>query len=181
MYDRINQVNTAAAMEFKTCMGILKIPDCLKFVVRDNGHYHMIVLSNTIIYSRNAYKKAIGETYPRRVASSNRNTKTAGQLDEFLHIMYLLSGSKQIMGKVGDKDEQLKMIIRDIMKLKPQAEEFSGLTEDQYDSVTLMQEDGSDELCDLSTPPGLQPIVVSLPEDNEKGLLLCKLDHGMIS
>ena len=108
VYDRINQVNTAAAMEFKTCMGMLKIPDCLKFVVRHGGHYHMVLLSNTSIYSRNAYKKAIGETYPRRVASSKRNTKAAGQLDVFLHIMYLLSGNKQVMGFVGGKDDQIK-------------------------------------------------------------------------
>ena len=65
------------AQEFKTCMGMLKIPDCLKFVVRHDGHYHMVLFSNTSIYSRNAYKKAVGETFKRLVASSTRNTKAA--------------------------------------------------------------------------------------------------------
>ena len=87
------------------------------FIVRHGGHYHMVVMSNTSIYSRNAYKKAIGETFRRRVASSKRNTKAAGQLDAFLHMMYLLSGDKQIIGMTGEKDEEFKFIVRNMMKL----------------------------------------------------------------
>ena len=178
VYDRINQVNTAAAMEFKTCMGMLKIQDCLKFVVRHGGHYHMMLLSNTSIYSRNAYKKAIWETYPRRVASSKRNTKAAGQLDVFLYIMYLLSCNKQVMGFVGEKDEQVKMIVRDIMTLQPRVDEFTGLTEEQYDSV--MQEDGSDKLCNLNIPADdVSAASVPLPDD-DKDILACKFSLGDI-
>ena len=81
VHDRLNQTNPTVAMEFKNTMGMLKIPDCLKCIVRCNRHYHMVVMSNTSIYSRNAYKKATGETYPRRVASCKRNVKAAGKLD----------------------------------------------------------------------------------------------------
>ena len=113
------QVNTAMDNEFKACMGMLKIPDCLKFIVHHGGHYHIVIMSNISIYSRNAYKSAIGETFKRRVASSKQNTKAAGQLDAFLHMMYLLSGEKQIIGMSGEKDEQLKEIVRDMMGLRP--------------------------------------------------------------
>ena len=168
------------AQEFKTCMGMLKIPDCLKFVVRHGGHYHMVLFSNTSIYSRNAYKKAVGETFKRRVASSTRNTKAAGQLDTFLHMLYLLSGNKQIIGMCGEHDEDLKTIVRDIMRLKPKAEEFAGITEDQFDSVSLMQEDGGDELCDLNIPQGESSAAnVPLPDDDDD-LFICKLDTGEI-
>ena len=59
------------------------------------------------------------------------------------------------------------MCKQDLMKLKPRAEEFSGITEDQYDSVSLMQEDGSDELCDLNIPAGdINAASVPLPDDD---------------
>ena len=168
------------AQEFKTCMGMLKIPDCLKFIVRHGGDYHMVLFSNTSIYSRNAYKKAVGETFRRRVASSKRNTKAAGKLDTFLHMLYLLSGDKQIIGVSGERDEDLKLVVRDIMKLRPKADEFVGISEDQFDSVSLMQEDGGDELCDLNVPPGeTSGTSVPLPEDDDD-LFTCKFTTGEI-
>ena len=65
------------------------------------------------------------------------------------------------------------------MKLNPN-EETAGVDSDGYNDITVLLQDRNDELCDLSIPPGLQPFEVSLPENNEKDLLLCKLDLGMI-
>ena len=94
-------------------------------------------------------------------------------------MLYLLSGSNQLYGVEGESRTEIVKIIREIMKLKPN-EETAGVDSDDYDDITLLQQDGNDELCDLSIPSGLQLFEVSLPEDNEKDLLLCKLDLGMI-
>ena len=81
---------------------------------------------------------------------------------------------------VGDKDEQLKLLIRDMMKMKPQAGEFNGLTEEMYDSVSLMQEDGSDELCDLNIPAGeMASASAPLPDDDDD-ILACKFKYLVI-
>ena len=65
------------------------------------------------------------------------------------------------------------------MKLEPK-EDTAGIDSDGYDDIALLQQDGNDELCDLSKPPGLQPSEVPLPEDDDKNLLLCKLDVRII-
>ena len=66
VHDRINQTNPALAMESKNTMGMIKIPDCVKFIVRCGGQYHMLVCSQVSIDSRDSYKKATGDNYPRR-------------------------------------------------------------------------------------------------------------------
>ena len=44
----------------------------------------------------------------------------------------------------------------------------------------MLQQDGNDELIDLSIRPGLQPAECPLPYDDDKDLLLGKLDLGVI-
>ena len=179
VYEAIFAKNTMLAQKFKNCLGMLKVPNSTKMLVRCGGHYHLLILTSTSIYSSNVYKKATRKTFERKVASCNRNSQAPGKLDVFLHMLYLLSGSKQLYGVEGESRVEMVKIIREIMKLNPN-EETEGVDSDGYSDITVLLQDRNDELCDLSIPPGLQPFEVSLPEDNEKDLLLCKLDLGMI-
>ena len=71
------------------------------------------------------------------------------------------------------------MLVRDIMKLKPQEDDTRGLSEGDYDSITLMQEDRFDELCYLSIPPVVDGADVVSPDD-EDDILPCKYNVGEI-
>ena len=69
VYEAIFAKNTMLAQEFKNCMGMSKVPNSTKMLVRCSGHYHLLILTNAFICSINVYKKATGETFERKVAS----------------------------------------------------------------------------------------------------------------
>lgn len=180
VYDHIHSVNTSMALEFKNLMGMLKQPEeACYYLAKCGTHYHMLLFTQENLYATSNYKKANGSTLVRSVASSTRNIAGAGKLDIMLHLLYLIAGEKMFMGVVGTGRQELIAVVRDVLRLKVDGEDVSGIKEDGYDQQQLMQLYDAD-FNDLNIPIGADGGQIEDLIDVDDDLLSCKISVGDI-
>lgn len=177
VYDHIHDDNYEVAAEFKRTCAMLKLQDCTQLLVKCGNHYHQLLFMHKSIFSTNIYKNASSNICTRRVCSSNRNGEVAGKLDAFLHLMYLCTDGKDILGWAGEDAEAFTKINLRCMQMKPS--DIKNIGEDDYDDETLMQKDGNNELSFLKVSKKQK--VAEMNTDDLDSLLACKSpDVGVI-